>query len=137
ILATDSIFLDGEDSQGLAGGVFSTVQPGAKGNSEGVEIYSGSLSVTNGAEISASTGGEGDAGKVVIRATDSIFLDGEDSQGLAGGVTSQVIPGAKGNSEGVEIYSGSLSVTNGALISANTGGEGDAGKVVIRATDSI
>ncbi|MEQ9355833.1 two-partner secretion domain-containing protein [Coleofasciculus chthonoplastes] len=137
ILATDSIFLDGEDSQGLAGGVFSTVQPGAKGNSEGVEIYSGSLSVTNGALISANTGGEGDAGKVVIRATDSIFLDGEDSQGLAGGVTSQVIPGAEGNSDGVEIFSASLSVTNGALISATTFGEGDAGKIVILATDSI
>ncbi|MEQ9486049.1 filamentous hemagglutinin N-terminal domain-containing protein, partial [Coleofasciculus sp. F4-SAH-05] len=137
IRATDSILLDGEDSQGFSSGVFSTVQPIANGNSEGVEIKSGSLTVTNGARINASTLGEGNAGKIVIRATDSILLDGEDSQGDISGVFSTVQPGAKGNSRGVEIFSGSLTATNGARISATTFAEGDAGKIVILATDSI
>ncbi|MEQ9541016.1 MAG: hypothetical protein RIU46_29965, partial [Deltaproteobacteria bacterium] len=137
IRATDTILLDGEDSQGFNSGVFSIVQPGAKGNSGGVDIDSGSLGATNGARISATTFGEGDAGKIVIRATDSILLDGEDSQGDISGVFSTVQPGSKGNSRGVEIFSGSLTATNGARISATTFAEGDAGKIVIRATDSI
>jgi large exoprotein involved in heme utilization and adhesion len=137
IRATDTILLDGEDSQGFSSGVFSTVQPGAKGNSGGVDIDTGSLTATNGAQIDASTFGEGDAGKIVIRAIDSILLDGEDSQGLIGGVFSTVQPGAKGNSGGVEIESGSLSTTNGARITTTTFGEGEAGQIVIRITDNV
>ncbi|MEQ9370720.1 MAG: filamentous hemagglutinin N-terminal domain-containing protein [Coleofasciculus chthonoplastes F3-SA18-01] len=137
IRATDNVLLNGENSQGLLSGVFSTVESGAKGNSGGVNIESGSLTATNGAQIDATTFGEGDAGKIVIRATDTILLDGEDSQGFNSGVFSTVQPGAKGNSEGVNIDSGSLSARNGARISASTLGEGDAGKIVIRATDTI
>ncbi|MEQ8971989.1 MAG: filamentous hemagglutinin N-terminal domain-containing protein, partial [Coleofasciculus sp. C1-SOL-03] len=137
IRATDSVLLDGEDSQGFPSGVFSQVAPGAKENSGGVEIFSGSLTATNGARIDATTFGEGDAGKIVIRATDSILLNGEDSQGFPSGVFSTVQLGAKGNSGGVEIFSGSLTATNGAVIDATTFGEGDAGKIVILANDSI
>jgi filamentous hemagglutinin family protein len=137
ILATDSILLDGEDSQGFSSSVFSTVASGAKGNSGGVDIESGSLTLNNGTRIVAITLGEGDAGSVVIRATDSILLDGEDSQGLVSGIVNTVALGAKGNSGGVEIESGSLTLNNGAVISTTTFGEGDAGQVVIRATDSI
>ncbi|MEQ9615029.1 MAG: hypothetical protein RLN61_08225, partial [Algiphilus sp.] len=114
ILATDSILLDGKDSQGFPSGVFSAVASGANGNSGGVEIDSGSLSAINGAVIDATTFAEGDAGKIVIRATDSILLDGKDSQGFPSGVFSTVASGAKGNSGGVNIESGSLTVTNGA-----------------------
>ncbi|MEQ9359121.1 beta strand repeat-containing protein, partial [Coleofasciculus chthonoplastes] len=137
IRATDSIVLDGENSQGLGSGVFSAVESGAKGNSGGVEIESGSLTLNNGAGISATTFGEGDAGSVVIRATDSILLDGENTQGFISGISSIVESGAQGSSGGVEIESGSLTLNNGAGISASTLGEGDAGSVVIRATDNI
>ncbi|MEQ8970175.1 MAG: S-layer family protein [Coleofasciculus sp. C1-SOL-03] len=129
--------MDGEDSQGFPSGVFSTVQPEAKGNSRGVDIESGSLALTNGARIDATTLGEGNAGKIVIRATDSILLDGEDSQGFSSGVFSTVQPGAKGNSRGVEIESGSLTVTNDALISAETRSDTRAGDVSIDAKDFI
>ncbi|MEQ9614637.1 MAG: hypothetical protein RLN61_06240, partial [Algiphilus sp.] len=137
IRATDNILVEGENSQGFNSSVLSTVESGAKGNSGGVEIESQSLTLNNGAIISASTLGEGDAGQVVIRATDSIILDGENRQGFGSGVGSTVESGAKGNSGGVEIESGSLTLNNGAGISATTFGEGDAGSVVIRATDSI
>ncbi|MEQ9623059.1 two-partner secretion domain-containing protein, partial [Coleofasciculus chthonoplastes] len=137
IRATDSILLDGENSQGLVSGIFNTVALGSQGNSGGVNIESGSLTLNNGVIISASTLGEGDAGSVVIRATDSILLDGESSLGFGSSVLSTVESGAKGNSGGVEIESGSLTLSNGAGISATTFGEGDAGQIIIRATDSL
>ncbi|MFP5273369.1 filamentous hemagglutinin N-terminal domain-containing protein, partial [Coleofasciculus sp.] len=108
IRATNKILFD--DSN-----VFSQVESGAKGDSQGVVIETGSLTLTNGARISASTFGEGDAGQVVIRASDKILFDDGD-------VFSQVESGAKGNSQGVVIETGSLTLTNGARISASTFG---------------
>jgi filamentous hemagglutinin family protein len=137
IRATDNLLLDGENSQGLNSGVFSRVESGVTGNAGGVDIETGSLTATNGARIDASTFGEGDAGQVVIRATDNLLLDGENSLGLPSGIFSQVQPGANGNAGGVDIETGSLTATNGAKISASTSGEGDAGQVVIWATDSL
>jgi filamentous hemagglutinin family protein len=137
ITATDSVRLDGEESNGFIGGVFSGVQPGAEGNSGGIELTTASLELTNGAQVDASTFGVGDAGAVKITATDSVRLDGESSRGISSGVASQVGLGAEGNSEGIELTTASLELTNGAVVSASTFGVGDAGAVKITATDSV
>ncbi|MEQ9614638.1 MAG: hypothetical protein RLN61_06245, partial [Algiphilus sp.] len=137
IRATDSLLFDGESSLGFGSGVGSEVELGAKGNSGGVDIESGSLNLNNGARISATTFGEGDAGQIVIRATDSLLFDGESSLGFSSGVFSTVESGAQGNSGGVDIKTGSLTLSNGARIDATTFGEGDAGQIIIRATDSL
>ncbi|MDZ8226084.1 filamentous hemagglutinin N-terminal domain-containing protein [Nostoc sp. ChiVER01] len=127
ITATDGIKFDGINS-----GAFSTVQPEAEGKAKGVAITTGSLAVTNGAVLSASTSGKGDAGSVNITATDSIKFDGWGSQ--AG---SLVAPEAEGKAGGVTITTDSLAVTNGARLDASTFGKGDAGSINITATDSI
>ncbi|NES24597.1 MAG: filamentous hemagglutinin, partial [Symploca sp. SIO3E6] len=137
ITATDSVRLDGESSNGTSSAIFSQVAPGAEGNSGGIELTSASLEVTNGAEINASTLGVGNSGAVKITATDSIRLDGEDSDGFASGVFSQVNLGATGDSRGIEMTTSTLDVTNGAAVSASTSGEGNVGAVKITATDSI
>jgi len=137
ITATDSVRFDGESSDGFASGVFSTVELGAQGNSEGIELTTASLELTNGAVVNASTLGVGDAGAVKITATDSVRLDGESSDGFSSGVFSTVELGAKGNSEGIELTTVSLELTNGAQVSASTSGFGDAGAVKITATDSV
>ena len=137
INASDSITLDGEDSQGFNSGVFSSVESEGRGNGGNVEINTGFLDVTNGALISASTLGEGDAGSVIINASDAITLDGEDNQGFNSGVLSSVNSGAIGDGGSVEINTSSLDVTNGAQIASNTFGEGDAGNIIINASDAI
>ena len=137
ITATDTISLSGEDSQGAGSGIFSVVAPGAQGNSEGIIINTSSLFLTNGAQLSASIAGIGDAGMITITATDTISLSGEDSQGTVSGIFSAVAPGAQGNSEGIIINTSSLSLTDGALIDASTFGIGNAGKITIMATDTI
>ncbi|NER27142.1 MAG: S-layer family protein [Symploca sp. SIO1C4] len=137
IRAKDNISLDGEGVDGSASGIFSRVNPGAQGNAGDVEIETGSLSLTNGALITASTLEEGDAGSVLISATDTVSVDGEGVDGSASAIASSVALGAKGDAGNVEIETGSLSLTNGAQISADTRGEGNAGSVVIRATDTV
>ena len=137
INATKTISFDGEFSASNPGGVFNRVEFGAIGNGGEVEISTGSLELTNGALIATSTFGEGDAGSVIINATKTISFDGESSLGNPSGVFSQVEPETTGNGGNVEIYTSTLELSNGALISANTIGEGDAGDVIINATGTI
>ncbi|MGK7892901.1 MAG: filamentous hemagglutinin, partial [Xenococcus sp. (in: cyanobacteria)] len=108
INATDSITLNGESSF-----IQSEVNSGAEGDAGGVTITTGSLNLTNGGEISASTFGQGNAGAVNITATDAITFDGEDSEGFNSGVFSTVDTNAVGDAGGVTISTGSLDLTNG------------------------
>jgi len=137
IRATDTVHLDGVGSNGDSSSVSSTVLPGAVGDGGEIEISTGFLEVTNGAQLFASTGGEGNAGSVKIRATDTVRLDGVGSNGGSSSVSSTVLPGAVGDGGEIEISTGFLEVTNGAQLSTNTFGKGDAGDVKIRATDRV
>ncbi len=134
ITATESVTLSGELSRGLGSAIFSRVNPGAQGTSGGITINTGFLSLTDGALLDASTFGVGNAGAVIINATNAIFLSGKDSQGFESGIFSQVgEPGGQGRAGGITINTGSLSLTDGALVSANTEGEGEAGNIFITA----
>ena len=92
-----------------------------------IKIDTGSFFLNDGAFIFASTSGQGNAGAIEITASDSISLSGEN------GIFSEVNSGAIGNSEGIKITTGSLSLTDGALISTRTTGEGIAGNINITA----
>ncbi len=132
INASDTITIDGEDLEGFASGAFSQVNSGAVGDAGGVTIDTGSLNLTNGGVVSASTFGQGNAGSVEITASDTITIDGEDSGGVPSLVDSRVEPEAVGNAGGVTITTGSLNLTNGGRVSASTLGQGDAGNVIIK-----
>ena len=137
ITAHDAVSLDGIGSNGSPSGAYSTVQPGAVGEGGSVEITTGSLTLTNGAEVAASTGGRGNAGNVSISARDAVSLDGVGSNGSASGAASTVAKGAVGEGGSVEITTGSLTLTNGAEVAASTGGRGNAGNVSISARDAV
>ncbi|MEQ8960918.1 MAG: filamentous hemagglutinin N-terminal domain-containing protein, partial [Coleofasciculus sp. C2-GNP5-27] len=126
-----------ETMEVFGGDIQNGVRSQAIGKAGDIRITASSLSLRDGAGISTSTFGEGDASQVVIQARDSILFDGEDSQGLDSGVFSQVGEEAQGNSGRIEIETGSLTLTNGGVVSASIFGEGDGGQVVIQAMDSI
>ncbi|MBV8885901.1 MAG: filamentous hemagglutinin N-terminal domain-containing protein, partial [Chroococcidiopsidaceae cyanobacterium CP_BM_RX_35] len=113
------------------------VQTGTKGKAGDVNVLSGSLSLTNGAELDTSTYGNGDAGSVTINVSGPVSFDGVDSNGYPSGAFSTVESGAIGKGGNVNVMSGSLSLTNGAELSALTTGNGDAGSVTINTTGSI
>lgn len=101
------------------------------GNSGNVTLTADAISLLNGSQINASTFGNGDGGTVTILARGAVSFDGEDSQQNASGTYSRVNAGAVGNSGGIVIQAKSLSVTNGALLTASTLGQGNAGSVTI------
>ena len=137
INATSKVKFDGEDKDGVNSVAFSIVDRGAEGKAGGVSITTGSLEVTNGAQLNASTRGVGDAGTVNINATSKVKFDGEDKDGFVSSAVSRVEPGAEGKAGGVSITTGSLEVINSAQLDASTFGEGDAGTVTINATDLV
>ncbi len=137
ITATNTIIFNGENSRGISSGAISQVEPQAEGDAGNIKITTGSLFLTSGGRVSVSTSGKGSAGAVDITATDTITFDGEDSSGIASGITSQMGPEAKGNAGNVKIITGFLTLTNGGRISSSTFGQGNAGSVDITATDTI
>ncbi|WP_190798482.1 filamentous hemagglutinin N-terminal domain-containing protein, partial [Leptolyngbya sp. FACHB-541] len=131
INARDRVSLD-------VGDIFSDVEEGAVGNGGAIRIFADSFSLTNGAQIIASTAGEGNAGSVTVNARDRVLLTGTSRDGeFVSAVFSDVEEGAVGNGGAIRIFADSFSLTNGASIIASTAGEGNAGSVTINARDRV
>ena len=130
INARDTVSFDGVDSNGLHSSAFSFVGEEAIGNGGSINITTGSLFVSNGALLSTSTFGTGDAGSVNINARDTVSFDRSNAFSL-------VRKGAIGNGGSINITTGSLSVSNGALLGTSTYGKGDAGSVNINSRDTV
>ncbi|GAX45031.1 filamentous hemagglutinin outer membrane protein [Tolypothrix sp. NIES-4075] len=137
ITATDSISLEGVDRSGFAGGIYSevaTAEPSRGGN---INIKTRSLTVKNGARLATDTNGRGDAGSININATDFVTFDGIGSNQRISGAYSLVLPGGIGNADDINITTKNLSLSNGAILTAGTLGQGNAGTININAADSV
>ena len=123
------------DDQSL---ITNQVVSGGAGNAGDLQITVTNLEVTNGAQLSASTFGEGDAGDVVIEVTDTARFDGVNpfDSSSPSSARSAVEPGGLGNGGNLQITATNLEVTNGAQLSASTFGQGDGGDVVIAVADT-
>ncbi|KAM3106976.1 two-partner secretion domain-containing protein [Phormidesmis sp. 146-33] len=135
----DTFLVDGSNVDGqLATGVLSRVDPGAIGRGGEIRITAGSLFLNNGAQLIASTRGQGNAGNVFINVRDTFSLDSKNYEQFGGtAVFSSVELGGIGQGGEIRITTGSLSLTTGAQLIANTTGRGDAGNVMINARDTI
>jgi filamentous hemagglutinin family protein len=139
INARDTTSFDGRTPDGqFSSGVLSSVAPGAVGNGGDIRITTGSLLLTNGAQLSASTLGQGNAGNVIINARDIISLDAGISNGQSSNaVFTRVEFGAVGNGGDVRITTGSLLLTNASQLLADTRGQGNAGSVIVDARNTV
>jgi filamentous hemagglutinin family protein len=119
-------------------GAFSRIEETGKGKGGNIQIESGRLEVRNGAQLTASTRGQGDAGNVVIKVRDQILFQGFSADGqVASGAFSNVATTGKGQGGDVQIEAGSLEMRGGAQLLANTRGQGNAGNVMIKVRDQV
>jgi large exoprotein involved in heme utilization and adhesion len=134
-LQTPTFLAQGVSSQGVGTGVFSKVEPGARGNAGGIHLIASELiQLQDGGSLSASTNGTGNAGAITL-VTGSFLAQGESPQGFVSGVTSQVNPNATGNSGGIHLTaSESIALRDGAFLSASTYGAGNAGAIDLATT---
>ncbi len=143
INVTDTISLDGTDGDGVGSAITTSVQPNATGNAGEVDITSKNLFVTNGAFISSSTLGEGDANSVTVRVSDSIQLSGSSPNGRGGLFT--IALENNGNGGDLAVFTDELIVSDGASISASNfptieernPGTGEAGDITIEANSIL
>ncbi len=139
ITASDTVSFDEVGSNGFSSGAFSTVVSGAVGNGGGIDIQTGSLALTNGAALSATTYGQGNAGSVFVQTDDSVSLS--DNSFIIGAVA----PGGVGNGGDIDIQTRALIVTNGSQVDSTVfrqqgdfpGGQGRGGNIQVNASDSV
>ncbi|NEP32643.1 MULTISPECIES: S-layer family protein [unclassified Moorena] len=102
------------------------------GNAQNLSITTGELIVSDGAFVSASTIGEGDSGTLTVNA-DSTQLIGTSADGrFASGLFTRTL--GIGNGGELKITTGKLIVSDGALVSASTFGEGDGADLTVDAS---
>lgn len=146
IQATDSVSLTGTNTA-----IFNNVEPNGSGDGGNVSIETGSLSLTNGAQIQTlvreaqndQSAGQGNAGNVSIFASGSVEIAGVSSDGLPSAIFSSVGSGVNsnadntniGNAGNIEIIAGSVSVSDRGMIESkvNANNTGDAGNIQISA----
>ncbi|MBR8841118.1 MAG: S-layer family protein, partial [Stigonema ocellatum SAG 48.90 = DSM 106950] len=128
INARDTVSVDGSSS------VSSNVASLAVGNGGDIRVTTGSLSLTNGAQVSSKVTGQGNGGNITIDARDTVKLDGIGNP--IAGIQSDLLTGT-GKGGDILVLTGSLSVTNSARLSANTNGRGNAGNITINARDTV
>ena len=90
----------------------------------------GSVFLTNGAVLSTSTFGVGKAGIVTVEANGAVSID---NSGLASGVGLTGI----GDAGGIGIEASSLLLTNGATLTTETNGRGNAGLILLAIDGNI
>jgi len=135
VRATDAVLASGAISVMEEGvevlvpsGIFARSQEGATGNGGQLVIEATSVDIENGAEVSARTRGEGDAGALVIRSAERVSVSG-GSNGRS--VISAV--GAEGNGGDLSIATRDLALTSGGQITVSASKKGDSGDVTIDA----
>ncbi|MFN6462567.1 MAG: filamentous hemagglutinin N-terminal domain-containing protein [Nostoc sp. DedVER02] len=99
---------------GLESQIVNLVRPEAKGNGGNITIDSGSFLLQDGAMLSTSTFGEGNAGNVTVNAKNGVFI-------TDAAILSAVSGKAVGNGGDININAASLSLSNGAQLLTITG----------------
>ena len=134
--ASESVQLIGISVNGsFPSGLFVQVDSEA-GNAGNLSITTGQLLIKDGAQVSAGTFGQGDGGNLSVNASESVQLIGISVNGLfPSGLFVQVNPGVTGNAGDLRLETGSLTLRDGAIVSANNQGAGDAGNLEVAARD--
>ena len=115
--------------------VFNILRPDAVGNAGNITISTGQLSVRGGAQVTASTFGNGRAGDVNVTA-DSIDLIGRSTDGqFPSGIGSESAIGATGDAGDVIVSARQLNIRDGAILSATTFGQGKGGNLSVTVRD--
>ncbi|NMG09240.1 filamentous hemagglutinin N-terminal domain-containing protein [Brasilonema sp. UFV-L1] len=130
--ATGDIKIDGS-------GILNNVQQQATGNGGNIDINAASFSLTNGAQLQASTFGQGNAGNVTVNAKDAVSLAGNTY------IFSTVEAGGVGKGGNIDIKAATLSLKDGAQLQTLTrgasatqpAGRGDAGDVKVNVTGAV
>lgn len=128
--------IHGVADNGFTSSTFTNVDLGATGDGGDALIETGYLYIGDGAQVNVNTFGLGDAGTLTVKADEIEILGGfvdEDLNTFNSGLFAQADTGQTGAGGNINIEADYLLVANGAQISVNTFGDGDAGRLNVQA----
>jgi large exoprotein involved in heme utilization and adhesion len=130
VVASGSVLIEGESSDGDGSGIYTAVEETARGSGGSIEISANSLVLNNSGTISTGTEGQGSAGDIFIEVQDAIVIEGEGSE-FVSAILSSVGEGGSGEGGDININSDFLTLAREGVISAQSNGEGNAGQIYI------
>ena len=130
IFAAESLEISGvENELNFVSGIGSRVFPNGNADGGDITIETGNLRLGERAFIATSSFGQGNAGDITIKASNSLTLE---SQGNSSMIASSIVSGAIGNAGDINITTPSLTLSNGgAFLDSSSLGEGNAGNINI------
>ncbi|MGD2183914.1 filamentous hemagglutinin N-terminal domain-containing protein [Lusitaniella coriacea] len=151
VVVDKTLNADGESSLGLSSEISSLALPGATGNTGGIRVGANALNLTNGANISSQSLGQGTSSNIEIAVAEGFTADGATRQGQVSGVYSVTFNDSAGD---IDVQANSVKLTNGAnLISLASGScgcanlaridnsspliQGSSGNISVRATQTF
>jgi filamentous hemagglutinin family protein len=118
--------------------IFNTVDPRSTGKAGNIKITTGSLSLTNDSQLNAATYGQGNAGNISIMAGGTVSFDGSTVFTRVSPIReTEGGPAPVGKGGDIYIWAGSVSLTGGSELLAETSSKGDAGNITVNARDRI
>ncbi|MFP4104201.1 two-partner secretion domain-containing protein [Coleofasciculus sp.] len=127
-------------ASGLGSGFFADSQ--ATGDGGDVTVTTPMLQLRNGAQISTATRGTGNAGNVVVNASESVQVSGSfidvDGTRISSGLRTDAFFG-EGNGGDITINTPVLEMKDGAVISSSSSSDstGDGGDITVVASESV
>ncbi|OKH54072.1 hypothetical protein NIES2101_08355 [Calothrix sp. HK-06] len=143
IINADNVSLDGRTSDGSASAIFTRVLSQGKGNAGSMTINTDNFSASGGAGLFSFTLGQGDAGDVTINAPlGTVRFEGRFGDDNPTGIYATVGQRGIGNGGTIRIIAKELLLLPGANnfgaeLFAITAGQGNAGNIIIKASDRV
>jgi filamentous hemagglutinin family protein len=116
--------------------ILSKLENGGIGKGGNINIDAGSVSLQDGAQLTASSFGQGNAGNITIKVTGTVDIAGT-KDGFPSAIYSTLENGGIGKGGNINIDAGSVSLQNGAQLIASTFGTGNAGNVTVITKDAV
>ena len=137
--AEETVQVIGTSADGqFRSGFFAEAAQGSIGNAGNLSITTGQLMVSDGAVVSTTTFGLGDGGNLTVDAEETVQVIGNSADGqFRSGLFAEADQGSIGNAGNLSITTGQLIVSDGAVVSAFTVGEGDGGNLTVNASESV
>ncbi|MDJ0897857.1 MAG: filamentous hemagglutinin N-terminal domain-containing protein [Xenococcus sp. MO_188.B8] len=140
VVASESLELSGRSDFGRATTILNNIFGDATGEGSSINIDTPQLTVSDGALIQSSAAGTGQGVDININSSE-IIVEGsfDDTLGTNSLITAQVAgtPDAIGDAGDIKITTETLTVNEGAQITVETFGAGNAGDLTVTATESI
>ena len=139
INATESVTLSGEGHDNNTVIAAAAYGKGQSGHAGEILIQAKNIRLTDGSYIVSNTTGTGHGGEVILRASESVILSGEDSQGNITRIrlTSSYEDPRAGNAGTLLIEAPNIYILQGAYLTSRTTGNGDGGKITLLAKEAI